>query len=376
MVRWIVLSVVVVGLTAVATYVVQYIPDSDPEARSAVNTATGPQPKVAFEEDLVYDFGKMAQRDERAHAWKIKNLGEANLEIWQEGNTSCSCTVAEFSGEDKKEVGAAKKKVTVKPGESTKINLVWKTKEFQDKYNQSATIGTNDPSRPIFTIGVTGFVHQPVVAIPPQLVTFEAISNEEPTKGKLAVFSPDRQDMKIKKITTSRPALIVASSEPMPADDLKLFKVNGGYKVDVVIKPGLPLGRFADEVIIETDHPLQPELRVALGGTVTGPISVIPAGLRMPRVSNRKSSSRELRILVRGGRETTFAVLHKPDKIEVEVKPSASSSKGDYRLVVTVPVGTQAGRIDDHIILKTDHPRAGEIRIPVSIFVSNSLDVG
>ena len=43
--------------------------------------------------------------------------------------------------------------------------------------------------------------------------------------------------------------------------------------------------------------------------------------------------------------------------------------KGRYRMTVTVPRGTPPGLIDDEIILKTDHPKVPEIKVPVNIVV-------
>jgi hypothetical protein len=36
-----------------------------------------------------------------------------------------------------------------------------------------------------------------------------------------------------------------------------------------------------------------------------------------------------------------------------------------------VAPGTSAGPVDGDIILKSDHPRAGEMKIPVSVLISN-----
>ena len=44
-----------------------------------------------------------------------------------------------------------------------------------------------------------------------------------------------------------------------------------------------------------------------------------------------------------------------------------SSPGGQYLLTVTVPPGMPPGDIDDQIVLKTDHPKAGEVKIPVAI---------
>ena len=132
--------------------------------------------------------------------------------MWLAGKTSCSCTIASLT-EDKKEV--------VKPGESKNIDLEWNTKTFENDYTQTATIGTNDPSRPTFTLLVRGKVYPPVIVIPPEMMTFGSISNEEPHKSRIAVFSLDRPEMKITSVATSRPALIVTKVEPLTDEDCK-----------------------------------------------------------------------------------------------------------------------------------------------------------
>ena len=62
MLRWIIIAVVVVSLTAVATFVIQSGPSTEiTEASHAVNERKGPQPKVEIDKDLIYDFGSMSQ---------------------------------------------------------------------------------------------------------------------------------------------------------------------------------------------------------------------------------------------------------------------------------------------------------------------------
>ncbi len=135
-----------------------------------VAATTGPQPKVEIDQDVSYRFGTMSQQTEGSHSWKITNKGEGDLELWLEGKTSCSCTIASLKDG---------KKAQVKPGESTTIDLEWNTKTFENDYSQTATIGTNDPSRPSFTLAVKGKVFPPVIVIPPQMITFGTISNED-----------------------------------------------------------------------------------------------------------------------------------------------------------------------------------------------------
>jgi hypothetical protein len=78
-------------------------------------------------------------------------------------------------------------------------------------------------------------------------------------------------------------------------------------------------------------------------------------------------------MVVRGDRETHFEVLRKPEKVDVTITPDDKSThKGRYRLIVSVPPGTAPGEVTGDIVLKTDHPHAAEVIIPVSILISRS----
>jgi hypothetical protein len=372
MLRWIVLVVVVVALTAAATFFVQYVPESGLDPNFPVTeTTAGPHAKVEIAEPLTYEFGVMSHHDAGKHTWEIKNTGEGNLELWLDGTPTCHCTIAEFETAGRAEEGKPKKNVVVEPGRATKINLKWETREWKEGgYVQSATFGTNDPTRPSFKVAVKGVVHPPIIVVPPQMISLPSVSTEDSTKARIAVFSIDRPETKITKVTTSRPAYIVAQATPLTPEDAKFFKVKHGYRVDVEVKPGMPIGQFHDEIVIQTDHPRQSEQKVSIGGSVTGPISAVPSLVRILNVTSAVGVTKEIALLVRGAKAIKFEVARKPDALEVAIEPD-DSNKGRYRMKVTVPKGTAPGRIDGFIILKTDHPKVGELKIPVDIFVSN-----
>ena len=364
MLRWVILVVAVVALTAAATLVVQYMPDSADTSKVPVVTPTGPQPKVVIDEDPIYDFGKMAQHDGSSHTWLVRNEGEVNLDIWLVGKPTCSCTIAKLEGGQK---------ATIKPNVATTIDLTWNTKEFHDDYSQGATFGTNDPRTPTFRLAIKGKVYPPVVVFPPQMMQFPRISNEEPHKSKFAVYSQERPELKVIKVVSSKPALIVAEFKPMTPEEAKQLKVEKGYMVTVEIKPGMPLGNFHEELVVTTDHPKQPEVKMTVGGSGMARSAVTPPGVRMPDVVGRIGASKELVVVVRGGRETDFEAVRKPEKVDVTITPDDKSThKGRYRLTVSVPPGTAPGEVVGDIVLKTDHPHAGEVIIPVSILISRS----
>jgi hypothetical protein len=121
--------------------------------------------------------------------------------------------------------------------------------------------------------------------------------------------------------------------------------------------------------VIHTDHPHRPEVKVLVVGSVSGPVSVTPDRIRMVTVKSRDGGSGEVKLSVRAGGEATFTVAEKPDKVDVAIEPL--DVKGQYRMKVTVPPGAPAGLIDGKVVLKSDIPNGGELKIPVSFLVGN-----
>jgi hypothetical protein len=177
--------------------------------------------------------------------------------------------------------------------------------------------------------------------------------------------------MKLTKIATSKPDLIITKQIPMTPDDIKHLKgATGGIRLEVVIKPGMSLGDFREEITMETDHPDQPKLNITLAGTATGPISLMPNRLRGVVVNGKEGGTQLITMIVRGGEATKFKVAHQPKNVEVSVASNETpTQKGRYRLTVKVLPGTRSVVIDDEIILNTSHPKVSELKIPINIVV-------
>jgi hypothetical protein len=150
--------------------------------------------------------------------------------------------------------------------------------------------------------------------------------------------------------------------------------MTGGYAVNVEAVPSRNLGGFTDEVVVLTDHPLEKEIHLTLGGKRTGPIDVVPETVRLSNVSPDEGASRTVMILVRNAPDTRIEVKKAPDNVKVEVVPAdlktgTAAKVRQYRMTVTVPPGTPTGLIQGTIVLSTDHPQAGTVRVPVDISV-------
>jgi len=366
--RWLILAAVVIVGSASATMVMNYLPEAGSPGElkfPGASAPNGPQPEAVVDGDMTYKFDVLPQHEKINRDWVIHNKGKADLILTLE-HTTCSCTVAEFP-KDPKHPDANNKEIRVKPGDYTTLHLTFNTKEFTT-YDQAANVGTNDPKHPQLTFGAKGTVRPAIVLFPPEkTIFFQTLSNDTDHSARLAMSSPDRPDFKITRIRSSKPNVIVADSVPLNDEARKQLKLTSGYQVNVTVKPGLPLGNFHEEVIVETNHPKQTEIRFAVIGKVAGPIAIVPEHLTMSNVHGPKGGRGNVTLMVRGFRDTKFEVEKKPEKLDVAV--AQVGKPGQYKMTVTIPPGTSAANIQDTIVLKTDHPKAATVRIPVSIFI-------
>jgi hypothetical protein len=371
--RWIILAVLVVAITTTATVAVQYLPDLPANSRSpgevsfpaATAVAAGPKPLAVVEGDTTHHFGMAAQQAKIDHEWTIKNQGKGDLTLTQIP-PACSCTVAAFEN--------GKDTITLKPGVATKLHLTFHTNNYDGAYRKTASLVTNDPVHPNLEFAGEGTVRPSVVLYPPESTInyLEISSDQDDHRSSIALYSPDRPAIQITQLVSSRPGEIVVAHEPLKAEDCKVLKIGQGHRITINVLGTIPLGVFREEVVVKTDHPKQPEVRLTVTGKMVGPISASPERMRLVPVESQRGATSELVVTVRGLRPTRFEVEKKPEKFQVEIAPKDQSKQpGQYRLTVTVPPGLPSGLIMDDIVLKTDHPKAGMVKIPVDVAIKD-----
>lgn len=386
MMRWITFGVIVIALSVGVTIGFPLLTGNGGKAESlipdSVTTPSGPPPKMVVVGANRHEFGIMSQHEHGEKPFTLKNEGKGDLVIWK-GPSTCSCTIANLS-----ESESEKGKLTLKPGDSTTINVTWDTKEFSNKFERTVTIESNDPNNPKADFTISGLIYPPVTIIPTETtLNFMTPNNNKDTKLPIVLFSHDKPDMKVTGVVTSNPAVLGHSIRPINDEERKRFEIKeGGLRLDVIVKEGANLGPFNDEVLVKTDHPKKPELKFTAVGRVEGPIAMAPRwGIQMREVSAKKGGSQTLSMWVRDQSDTKFEIVKKPSILDVTIKPAEASaadsapgaapgaSKGKkYEFVVTVKPQTDTGAVTDEILIKTSHPHAPLLRVPVSVFVNSN----
>ncbi len=372
MTRWLILAALAIVLSTAATVALQWAPaalsDTSGAAPIIPKKPDGPAPLVAVEPGTTHAFGSMAQKTIGSHVFKVRNTGKGDLSL-KVGSTTCKCTVANL-GKD----GEA----TVKPGEATDIRLEWNTRDVNGHFVQTATIHTNDPLHEPLMLQIEGDVKPPILMFPSEsILVLSNLPNDQGGGSFRNFTSPDRPNFQITEVTSSRPELLEAKVVPLDPATAAQGSAPVGLKLFAQIKPSRIVGPFKEELLIKTDHPSQPEMRLVVEGRLMGPINTAPDVVRLPDVSGARGATALLSLFVRGQAETHFTVEKVPPPLKVEITPvDTNPASGDaphnnrqYRLKVTVPKGSPSQEINEPIILKTDHPDAGEVTIPVRVVV-------
>jgi hypothetical protein len=329
-------------------------------------------------DQLQFNFGKLDSSQDGKHEFVITNRGDHPLTL-SPGSTSCRCTVSEIKDQE------------LAPGQSTKVLVTWHSKGRTGPFQQSVTIVTSDPLRPEVTLTIKGEFTKSVYADPEEL-TFGQIAGTEPVTRETRIFSTlPNQKIRIQghKLTDlSLERYFQVDYRPLKADELRKYEgVKSGVLVRVTVKPGLPLGRFQQRILLSTNLTATAEIDLPLFGEI-GEISLVGAGwnsetgvLDIGVVDGRSATQRKLLVLARGpnAKEMRFKVARvEPDFLKVTLGKTTvvNAMLSETELLIEIPpaseilekkaptnyMGEGNGKLGE-ILLETIQPQVHSLRI-------------
>lgn len=349
--------------------------------------AGGPQPRVAVEQ-AEFDFGVLEREAESRHSFVFRNEGEYPLELRQ-GTTSCKCTLSKLA------------EAPIPPGGSAEVTLEWKANTGGETFRQTAEILTNDPQRPRVVLTIRGRI-QETISVAPEALVFGNLLVHEEGRAEALVLSAKYPEFELRGQRLTGPAhsdRLAIAWEPLTADELSTRQAVAGYRLRATLEPGLPVGEFKQEVVLETNLAERPEIKVPIAAMISGDISVIGPGwkelpgnrgiLHLGTVTRGTEVERTLRLLVRGPArsEVRFEVAEvRPPALAVTLgEPSAVPDTAVMQTLLTIrvpadcpPVRLWGTRGDDgqlvdgslgEVRLKTNHAQVGELTIYLRLAV-------
>lgn len=288
------------------------------------------------------DLGEIPRGETRKCAFRVRNTGQAALEIHV--RPDCSCIVA---GSD----------VVIPPGREGKVEAEVHTPGLRGPITKVLALQTNDPDRPQLSLYLLANVVSALQILPSEQPVFQ-LKDQAPTVGELELRVAGGEPLRITGVTCSeRYATATATPAPGAPD-------GSAYRLAVTIGPEAPTGRFGILVRITTSSAREPYVDVTV--TCEKGILPVPSGVDLGTLAPDASLpvSQPLMLLKRSG---TFHVTKaQTDDPGLKVHTEAVREGSEYRITVTLPERRAAGSLQSKIVVDTDDPAQPRIEIPVT----------
>lgn len=332
----------------------------------------GPWPKFVAEE-LTYSFGQMQVGTRLEHHFKIRNEGDAPLEMVV-GKSTCKCT--------KFEVG----KPVLQPGEETTLHIEWKGKNRDASFSHGGPVFTNDPDNQQKQFVVRGIVDSPFMVMPEDTWEVEDVSFDSAGKARGMFCSRIFEDFEILEVKSTSP-FVKTSVKPMTPDFLQKMEALSGYFIDVEVAPDMPAGLLRDKIEIVANKGGSDQMMVNITATREGAVRVVGSkggiwvasrmGLKLGQFPARSGKEAVMTLAVSKDEMSEpleiVSCETNPKYMVVELVPEKATSKTvtRYQLKVRVPPGAPKTRKRSDnpatVEIKTNHPRGEAFKFQVTM---------
>ncbi|MFO0838154.1 MAG: DUF1573 domain-containing protein [Phycisphaerae bacterium] len=315
-------------------------------------TPTGPAPKLTIDKET-FNFGTVWMGEPVEAEITIGNAGTAPMTL--QVQTSCGCTTVR------------KPKDMIGPGESDKLVIKYDSKKNVRQVNQTVTINTNDPTRPVTRINVTGEV-KPILETVPNTgimaITFGRLTSDANTPKvlDLKVAYDQKLDLKLKEV-------------PAGAFDVKLETVKAGetYRLIATPKPPLANGPAIMEARMETGLKSVPEIAVPINGVVQPRVALYPDNMFVPTQLTRPTE-RILNLTYLASKPLKITEVKSDNeaiKATVTEQPSTPGPTGGpefktYNIRVSLPPGNEIPDAGNKLTILTDDAEFAKFEVPIT----------
>ena len=357
-------------------------------SHSPKKPAKGPQPRFTAQE-TTHNFGQLDQEKSGTHVFVIQNDGEGELQFWFK-EMSCGCTsakVGDLCWDKKQNVEPPKDPVTLPPGGQIELQVNWNTEHKSGQFKTVVSVETNDFKQPKGEFFIEGEI-VPSVELSQYTLNIEDARNTKVSTAHLLIFSKKLDDLQVTDYKASHEQ-ITAEFEPAKESALTGMEAKSGLRATIKLEPGLPIGPFTGSITFHTNSEDRPEVSVSVGSQIRGDVIITPEekiafGIVPSNVPNAKGVFLKVRSESTVKVEVSKVKLERADittdkegtpvdsgflKVtltKVESEDEGSSYQNFYRLKVELPQGSPGGQYRGTIELKTDHPTASVVNIPVS----------
>lgn len=326
-------------------------------AAAKVETPAAPAtaaPKIVPVE-AVKDVGKVAKGEKVKVDFGIRNEGPVELLI-SNVHPTCGCTVASFDAK-------------IAPGATGKIHAEIDTVDFSGPIAKTITVLSNDPVNPRVTLTIKARVEPQIYSFP-GYARYVYVQNQAPATVKQWLWTDNFPNFKVLAVTSPykfiHATFRLATAEEQRAE----APSTNQWIVETTIQPDAEVGALRDFLVVQTNHPQQKSLRLAITGFVRPLLSVTPFVADFGALDLTAASQNLSLVLVNFGEAAIEirSVTASVPGVEATVKPIDAGRRWEVKLTLTGKM--PKGRIDAQIKIETTSPLQPTLQVPLRGTVS------
>jgi hypothetical protein len=299
------------------------------------------KPKLTVD-SMRIDVGDIWRGETARYVFKIRNDGDAPLEI--DAKPNCGCAVAKYDR-------------VLQPGAEGKIEAEMQTPTLRGKIAKAIDIKCNDLDRPTLSLQMAANVRS-IFSVTPSETPVIGLRVGEKTVQEILIKIDSPESVQITRVACS------AKYASLTVDPVEVTSRGAkAYKITVSIDPAAPAGRSAFVISAFTSSTREPQLNIT--AICEKGIIVLPPAVYLGSI-DPQSALPINQVITLTSRAGGLHIL----KVEVEdpnlsVKQTIEKEGHQYQLQVSYRGGWPTGLIQRRIVVLTDDPQQPRIDIPV-----------
>lgn len=300
---------------------------------------TGPNLTV---QEYVGNFGIADEGNIVEHTFTISNTGTSPLQI-KNLRPTCGCVSTEID------------KRTLQPGEQGKITLHFDTHGRFGKQSEGAYIHSNDPITPIVPLRMSGVLHSAMLTVSQRSLDFGTLHAAQGGTTELMLSDPADPTFQVKAVSSDSPD--VKGTIFLPD------KEHPTYRIRVALLPGIPIGDFSTNLLVETTHHRESILTIPIRAAILPNLDLLPELIHFGRIKQGETVTKQLVLTLYTPTPWKIEATNVPvDYITITKDPQKKDSVTlTCRLTEKAPVGV----IKTQLVIRTTDPEYQEITIPI-----------
>jgi len=295
---------------------------------------------------VVHNFGDVPHGTLCTHTFAVTNVYDVPVQITE---VRKSCTCLDFVPMSR----------VLQPNEAGEFTVTMNTGKFVGTNSQTfyVTFGPKFVSTAVIRVSANSRTE---ITVNPGAVVFGTVAQgSKASQGVKIEYKGRNRDWKITEVVAAPAALDVQLAETGRGGPLR-----GGadYLVTVGLKPTTPAGAVAEQITLKTNDAANPLIQLSVTGTISAPLEVAPAKVRIDGIAVGQTASQ--RVLIRAAKP--FRVVGvEGDGVGVSVELPPAGAPLPVQVVTVKFDPTQPGLVTRELRIRTDLDGGATVVLPV-----------